>query len=93
MTSRAELDLAGRVIVAGFEGTSLPADLAAAADRGALGGLVLFKRNVEDHLQVAALLGEARKRAPAGRRPLSAVDQGNGYDLVSIRTAPAGNPP
>ena len=40
-------ELAGRVLIAGFEGTAIPDYLATASQAGALGGVVLFKRNIE----------------------------------------------
>jgi beta-N-acetylhexosaminidase len=70
--------LAGRVIIAGFDGTSLPADLASLVSGGALGGIVLFKRNIESVAQVAALIDEARSAAPRGSEPIVAVDQEGG---------------
>ncbi|MCP4678011.1 MAG: beta-N-acetylhexosaminidase [Deltaproteobacteria bacterium] len=70
--------LAGQVIVAGFDGKTLPDDVRKSLEDGALGGLILFKRNIESHGQVAEMLGEARKIAPEDRRPVTAVDQEGG---------------
>jgi beta-N-acetylhexosaminidase len=70
--------LAGRAVIAGFDGTSLPEDVAALLGRGALGGIVLFKRNVASVQQVAALIAAARSAAPRGREPVVAVDQEGG---------------
>jgi len=71
-------ELAGRTVIAGFDGTSLPDDLAALVSRGALGGIVLFKRNMETAAQAAALIGAARSCAPPGLAPIVAVDQEGG---------------
>ncbi|MCP4604937.1 MAG: beta-N-acetylhexosaminidase [Proteobacteria bacterium] len=70
--------LAGRVIVAGFDGTRLPDDLKRKLEDRALGGVILFKRNVESYKQVASLLGEVRRTAPMGFEPLAGVDQEGG---------------
>jgi beta-N-acetylhexosaminidase len=79
MSERADFEkLAGRAVIAGFDGTSLPNDVAALLRRGALGGLVLFKRNVESPEQVAALIGAARAAAADGPAPIVAVDQEGG---------------
>lgn len=76
--------LAGRVIVAGFDGHELPGDLRAELAAGALGGIVLFGRNVESHLQVAALIEAARAAAPSAAPPVVAVDQEGGR-VVRLR--------
>jgi beta-N-acetylhexosaminidase len=79
MTSLADTSsLASRAILAGFDGTDLPPDISALLARGDLAGIVLFKRNVEDVEQVAALLAEARRACPSGRSPIVAVDQEGG---------------
>lgn len=70
--------LASRTVIAGFEGTSLPDDLRGPIARGELGGIVLFKRNIEGVGQVAALIGEARRASGEGPRPIVAVDQEGG---------------
>jgi beta-N-acetylhexosaminidase len=76
--------LAGRAIVAGFEGPTPPTEILRQVRLGALGGVVLFARNVDSAGQVAALIGELRSAAPADRRPLFAVDQEGGR-VVRIR--------
>src|SRR5947207_2877725 len=63
--------------MAGFDGTSLPDDLAGALRERRRGGLVLFSRNLDGGLdQVLALMREAH--VAAGGSPLLAVDQEGG---------------
>jgi beta-N-acetylhexosaminidase len=76
--------LAGRVVIAGFDGFALPTDLRRAARDAALGGIVLFGRNVESPSQVAALLGELRNAATDDVRPIAAIDQEGGR-VVRVR--------
>ncbi len=72
------MELAGRVLIAGFEGTSLPDYLAKANQAGSLGGLILFKRNIENPTQVNDLLRELRNTAPENNKPIASVDQEGG---------------
>lgn len=51
--------LAGALLVVGFDGVRLPDDLRAQLAQGERAGIVLFRRNVETPAQVAALLAEA----------------------------------
>lgn len=76
--------LAGRVIVAGFEGLAPPPQVLEQVRLGALGGVVLFSRNVESAGQIAALIRELSSAAPANHKPLVAVDQEGGR-VVRIR--------
>lgn len=70
------------VVLAGFDGMSPPESLLADL-RGGLGGIVLFKRNLEDPAQIAALLKACR--TAAGDRPLvTSVDQEGGR-VVRLR--------
>ncbi|MGH9330444.1 MAG: beta-N-acetylhexosaminidase, partial [Vicinamibacterales bacterium] len=50
----------GQVLVAGFDGHALPADLKALAREFDLGGVIFFARNVIEPAQVAELAREAR---------------------------------
>jgi beta-N-acetylhexosaminidase len=70
--------LSQRVIIAGFEGKTLPLDLVAALREGGLGGIILFRRNIDSAPEVAALIEEIRETAPPGRPPLVGVDQEGG---------------
>jgi beta-N-acetylhexosaminidase len=71
-------ELAGRVLIAGFEGTAIPDYLATANQAGALGGVVLFKRNIESGSQVNEMLRELRANAPEDCKPIASVDQEGG---------------
>jgi beta-N-acetylhexosaminidase len=67
----------GRLVVGGFDGTSLPAPFARALRDGRRGGAILFKRNIGGGpLQVAALARELHAAMPG--RPLVGVDQEGG---------------
>jgi beta-N-acetylhexosaminidase len=75
------LDLAacaGQVLVVGFPSEGPPAELRALARSGALGGYILFKRNVGTMDEVAALVAELVAGVPAERPLLVAVDQEGG---------------
>lgn len=77
MTVRDVERLAGQLLVVGFDGTTAPHAITSTLADGALGGVILFKRNVTDELeQVAALNAEL---ARASVEPLLiAVDQEGG---------------
>jgi beta-N-acetylhexosaminidase len=77
MTLVRELEtLAGRVLIGGFHGAKIPDDFRSLVRSGALGGVILFKRNIVDLSQVAELLAELQSIAP---RPLwTAIDQEGG---------------
>src|SRR5215212_9250133 len=67
----------GQLLVAGFEGAEIPVELKALAREFSIGGVVLFKRNVQDPDQVADL---ARQIELLGGElsPWVAVDQEGG---------------
>jgi len=69
---------AGQVLLVGFPGHEPPNSLLEAADRGALGGFVLFKRNLGDASQVAELCGRLIAACPAAEPPFVAIDQEGG---------------
>ena len=54
---------AGRLLIAGFEGQSVPAELRALAREFDLGGVILFGRNIESPEQVADLVLDLRQLA------------------------------
>ena len=60
----------GQLLIVGFEGTELPSALRCALAEGRIGGLVLFRRNLESVGQVRALLQEAHDAAVGGGQPV-----------------------
>jgi beta-N-acetylhexosaminidase len=92
MTSDSLAALAGQVLIAGFPAGPLPDSLAALASRNALGGFILFRRNVvtagSEQLgpaqiasQHAALIDACRDGGPRGADfipPIIAIDQEGG---------------
>ncbi len=72
---------AGQHVMVGFEGTHPPAALLARARAGEVGGVILFRRNVESAAQTAALLASLQKAArtsPTGLPLLVGIDQEGG---------------
>jgi beta-N-acetylhexosaminidase len=76
--------LSGSVLIAGFDGVALPDDLVRLIQENALGGAILFKRNIETLSQLSALLEEIHRAAPEERPPLIGVDQEGGR-VVRLR--------
>src|SRR5690349_17574386 len=70
--------MAGGVIVGGFDGTTLPDVVRDRLGRGLLGGVTLFKRNIESAEQVAALCASIADAAPHDQPPVISVDQEGG---------------
>src|SRR5262249_47117411 len=67
---------AGQFVMVGFDGPAIPVELRALVREFDLGGVVLFKRNVEDPAQVAELAYDLRHLSES---PLwVAVDQEGG---------------
>jgi beta-N-acetylhexosaminidase len=69
---------AGQVLIAGFPGRALPPELEALAGEGALGGVILFKRNLGTLAEIAATIRSVHDACPEGSPPLVAVDQEGG---------------
>lgn len=69
---------AGQVLLAGFPGREPPPELLREAERGALGGYVLFKRNLGDFQEVAALCERLARSCPDDQPPWIAIDQEGG---------------
>ncbi len=72
---------AGQHLMAGFEGTEAPASLLARVRAGRIGGVILFKRNIESAAQTAVLINTLQVAALAS--PLEApllvgIDQEGG---------------
>lgn len=72
---------AGQHVMAGFEGTTAPASLLHRVRAGRVGGVILFKRNIESAAQTAALilsLQEGALASPLERPLLVGIDQEGG---------------
>ena len=72
---------AGRRIMAGFEGVAAPASLLARIRAGRVGGVILFKRNIESARQTGALIASLQVAAlasPLARPLLVGIDQEGG---------------
>lgn len=69
---------AGQVLVGGFEGTTVPPSIDAAIAQGQLGGLILFKRNIEGPAEVQAMLRACQSKADVRFPLLIGVDQEGG---------------
>ena len=70
--------LCGQLLTVGFEGTDVPAELRARVAASEVGGVMLFRPNVEEPEQVAGLVGELRRAAPAELPLVVATDQEGG---------------
>ena len=75
--SRAVRRQIGQLIVAGFDGPTIPAEFAALAREFDLGGVILFARNIEAPLQVAEL-SYAAKQLTREMPPWVSIDQEGG---------------
>ena len=69
---------AGQVLVTGFAGQSPPAPVLAAAGRGELGGVILFKRNLADMHGVTGAVSALVDACPQDLPPLVGIDQEGG---------------
>ncbi|MCB9707307.1 MAG: beta-N-acetylhexosaminidase [Myxococcales bacterium] len=69
---------AGQVLIAGFEGLTVPRAIMDAIGAAKLGGLILFKRNIESPKQVHALIHACQAHAPPDFPLLVSVDQEGG---------------
>lgn len=69
---------AGQVLVAGFPQGELPRELAELAAAGALGGYILFRRNLGTPVEICELLGQLAASCPDDRPPWLGVDQEGG---------------
>lgn len=80
MSRRPLTQTAGRVLVAGFAAGPVDPVVADMARRGALGGVILFRRNIPSLHACAALLAEyiSLHRSGSDTPPLLAVDQEGG---------------
>src|SRR5215831_10153517 len=87
MTGAGLARLAGQLLSVGFEGVMVPASLRARIAASEVGGVMLFRPNIADPGQVAALVGALRAAAPADAPLLVSIDQEGG--LVQRVRAPA----
>ncbi len=71
-------ELAGQVLIAGFHGTAAPEELLEAIARRRLGGVILFKRNLGQPIEVARLVATMVDAAPSDLPLLVAIDQEGG---------------
>jgi beta-N-acetylhexosaminidase len=78
---------AGQLLSVGFDGTSAPQELLARIAASEVGGVMLFRPNIVDPAQVAALVGALRAAAPADAPLLVSIDQEGG--IVQRLRAPA----
>lgn len=72
------LDLAGRVLVAGFDGREAPASVLADLAGERLAGVILFRRNVGSPEEVMRLNASLIEACPEASPPLIGVDQEGG---------------
>src|SRR5262245_32000406 len=70
--------LAGPLISVGFDGTAAPKELLARVKAAEVGGVMLFRPNIESAGQVGALVGALREAAPADEPLLVSIDQAGG---------------
>ena len=68
---------AGRLLFCGFEGTTIPRDLAQRIAEGRIGGVILFARNIVGPAQLRALVDELHALDPE-RRLVVCIDQEGG---------------
>jgi beta-N-acetylhexosaminidase len=78
MSSNSIRVAAGQVLVAGFPAQGPGDPLVALARAGALGGFILFRRNLGGPREIAELTGRLRSLAGAGPLPWIAIDQEGG---------------
>jgi beta-N-acetylhexosaminidase len=68
----------GQLLFCGFDGTTVPEDLAALISAGRIGGIVLFSRNIESPEQVRALTAHLHRLAPEDTPLMIGIDQEGG---------------
>ncbi len=69
---------AGQVLIAGFEGTTLPALIHQSIAESRLGGVIIFKRNIESLSQIHALIHTCHTISSTDFPLLISVDQEGG---------------
>ncbi|HEY8375106.1 MAG TPA: beta-N-acetylhexosaminidase [Nannocystis sp.] len=68
----------GQLLFVGFEGTTVPPDLARLLGQGRIGGVILFARNIEGPAQLRELCRALHAAAPPDVPLLLAIDQEGG---------------
>lgn len=68
----------GQLLFVGFEGASVPGDVADLVRAGRVGGVVLFGRNLPNEADACALVDELHHLAPAERPLTLCIDQEGG---------------
>jgi len=68
----------GQLLSVGFDGFSVPAELSKRVARSEVGGVMLFRPNIESPAQVAALVASLRTAAPPESPLVVSVDQEGG---------------
>jgi beta-N-acetylhexosaminidase len=75
-------ELAGQLLVVGFDGTELPTELCALLRAGERAGVILFRRNLTPELaglqQLQRICGEMGALTPAELPPLISIDEEGG---------------
>lgn len=77
----------GQLLSVGFDGTAVPEQLRARVAAGEVGGVMLFRPNIADPVQLAGLVANLRRLAPADAPLLVSIDQEGG--VVQRVRAPA----
>jgi beta-N-acetylhexosaminidase len=89
-----DAQLAGQRVIVGFDGRSAPGALLRRIERGELGGVIVFTRNLGSRAQVRAMTSafqRAAGRAPGGHPVLIMVDQ-EGGQVSRLPGAPRRSP-
>lgn len=60
----------GQLIISGFSGTNLSSQEAQLIASGRIGGVILFKQNIENKRQLLELINEIKSNNPAENKPL-----------------------
>jgi beta-N-acetylhexosaminidase len=68
----------GQLLSVGFDGPSAPAELLDRVARSEVGGVMLFRPNIENPAQVAALVRSLREASPPSAQLVVSVDQEGG---------------
>ncbi|MES1210207.1 MAG: glycoside hydrolase family 3 N-terminal domain-containing protein, partial [Pseudomonadota bacterium] len=68
----------GQLLSVGFDGPALPEQLRERVAASEVGGVMLFRPNIADPVQVAGLVAALRRAAPADAPLLVSIDQEGG---------------